>query len=228
MRSPFSCFPFFFLVPLTINHRSEGRRKEITAMFLVLVPAGLGGCYFRLNQLHAGSLDEMPPHGNLLEVSPGGGFHQCDLGPEKLQPLRSPQAPQLKPGWEPNFFQGTPLGKMAPLPDSAGKNASSVLRKQLHPRCEDQTLPRVSGFTSLTAEFKKSVKSGLSSLWPKEGERNAARTHVGLEMRQRGRPSRRRSGITQPLAHREARALASPAGDRTLARSSEPSSSYVS
>lgn len=188
----------------------------------------MGGCYFRLNQLHAGSLDEMPPHGNLLEVSPGGGFHQCDLGPEKLQPLRSPQAPQLKPRWEPNFFQGNPLGKMAPLPDSAGKNASSVLRKQLHPRCEDQTLLRVSGFTSLTAEFKKSVKSGLSSLWPKEGERNAARTHVGLEMRQRGRPSRRRSGITQPLAHREARALASPAGDRTLARSSEPSSSYVS
>lgn len=175
-------FYLFFLFPLTINHRSEGRRKEITAMFLVLVPAGLGGCYFRLNQLHAGSLDEMPPHGNLLEMSPGGGFHQCDLGPEKLQLLRSPQAPQLKPGWEPNFFQGTPLGKMAPLPDSAGKNASSVLRKQLHPRCEDQTLLRVSGFTSLTAEFKKSVKSGLSSLWPKEGERNAARTHVGLEM----------------------------------------------
>lgn len=70
-------FPaFIFLFPLTINHHSEGRRREITAMFLVLVPAGLGGCYFRLNQLPAGSLDEMPPHENLLEVSPLGGFPQ--------------------------------------------------------------------------------------------------------------------------------------------------------
>lgn len=60
-------FYLFFLFPLTINHRSEGRRKEITAMFLVLAPAGWGGCYFRLNQLPAGSLDEMPPHGNLLK-----------------------------------------------------------------------------------------------------------------------------------------------------------------
>lgn len=140
----------------------------------------------------------------------------------------APRHLNLSRDGSPISFTGTPLGKMAPLPDSAGKNASSVLQKQLHPRCEDQTLLRVSGFTSLTAEFKKSVKSGLSSLWPKEGERNAARTHVGLEMRQRGRPSCRRSGITQSLAHREARALASPAGDRTLARSSEPSSSYVS
>lgn len=69
-------FYFFVSKRLLINNRSEGRRKEITAMFLVLVPAGLGGCYFRLNQLPAGSLDEIPPHRDQKEVAPLGDFHQ--------------------------------------------------------------------------------------------------------------------------------------------------------
>lgn len=59
-----------------MNNHSEGRKKEITAMFLVLVPAGLGGCYFRLSQPPAGSLDVIPPHRDQVKVAPLGGFHQ--------------------------------------------------------------------------------------------------------------------------------------------------------
>ena len=59
-----------------MNNRSEGRRKAITAMFLALVPAGLGSCYFSLNQLPAGSLEAIPPHRDQEEVAPLGVFHQ--------------------------------------------------------------------------------------------------------------------------------------------------------
>ena len=42
----------------------------------LVCPAGLGGCYFRLNQLPAGSLEAIPPHRDQEEVAPLGVFHQ--------------------------------------------------------------------------------------------------------------------------------------------------------
>lgn len=61
IRSPPLFFFSFCFQKLLINHVSEWRRREMTANVLTLVPAGLGGSYFRLNQLHAGSLDGAPP-----------------------------------------------------------------------------------------------------------------------------------------------------------------------
>lgn len=89
-----------------MNNHSEGRRKEITAMLLVLVPAGSGGCYFRLNQLPAGSLVELPPY-RIRRKWHHWDTSTCDLWPENPNCSEVP-GPQPKPRREPNFFKEPP------------------------------------------------------------------------------------------------------------------------
>lgn len=116
MRSPFACFPFIFFCfheRLTIIQRGGGENLQQCSLFWS--PLGW----------EAAILDSISYlQGHWMKCLPTRICWKChhweaspsDLGPEKLQPLRSPQAPQLNPGWEPNFFKEHPSWKNGTSP----------------------------------------------------------------------------------------------------------------
>lgn len=104
-------------------------------MFLVLVPAGLGGCYFRLNQLPAGSLDEIPPHRDQEEVAPSEAS-TGDLWPQNPNCSEVPRDLNLLQDGSPISLRNTLLEKRHLLPTLQGKVQHNILRKQLHSSCE--------------------------------------------------------------------------------------------
>lgn len=160
-------------------------------------PCGLGSCYFRLNQLPAGSLDEIPRHHRHR------GWRKCyhweastsDLQPENPNCSQVPRDPNLT-------LDGGPISLRTPLLEKQHL-LSTPQGKVHHPPPENNPIPAVRikqhssvgenpNFTLIPAGqeqsylsnglIHKTIKSGLSSPGTEEGERKTAKTHIGPAM----------------------------------------------